>query len=160
MIRILLIGIVLSLASVGCMSTPAGLHLHVDEHGCNSQGVCPWSDGEPRNWYDAGTREIVLAPGQSLKKLAHEACHAHQHQTIIDAVGEASVSPASGFYDLREWLDTSEGIMYAKVVVGLEPLDPHGIVLLEDFAEACGRFLTDQLTEPVRKSYFEGRGFK
>ena len=157
--KILLAIMLLGLASVGCMSLPAGVSVRVTDDGCNSQGVCPWGGDDPRNWYDAGTREIILAPGQSLKVLAHEGCHAHQHQVILTEAGEPRPN-SHGWFELLEWLDTTEGIEYAAAIVGLPPLQAHGNILLEDFAEACGRYMTGKELDATRTAFFEERGFK
>jgi len=108
------------------------------------------------NCYHAPTRTIVLVPGQSLKALAHEGCHAHQHATVLaETGGEPSL-------DLHEWFTTAEAVQYAAVVAQAGPNEwgEHYTALLEDFAEACGRFLTDYSNEPGRAAFFEARGFK
>lgn len=158
MLRILLISLVFM--SVGCIKLPPGLRVYLSEDGCNTQGTCPWGGDEPRNWYDVENREIVISPNQTLKVLAHEGCHAHQHQVVIEAVGEARADSVTGFYDLREWLDTTEAKEYAATIAGLPPIQTHGIILLEDFAEACGRYLTGTELDEVRTSFFRERSFK
>jgi len=154
--------------AAGCMKVPSGLHVNVTTSGCTTQGVCPYNDGKPHNWYDAASREIVVAPGQSLVVIAHEACHAHQHQVILDETGKEPAQVVSSFNadaqmaDLREWLTTTEAIAYTAVreVAGPAPWGDYGIVLLEDFASSCGRFLTDQPLDAVRGEFFSTRGFK
>lgn len=153
-----LVGLALAaLAATGCMSVPAGLR------------VVETSDPVPlcrayANCYRPDLREIVLVPGQPLKVAAHEACHAHQHKTVLEETGrEPSV-------DLHEWLATGEGRVYAAYVAGhphpywsaIAPED----TLLEDFAEACGRYLTQPVddgrfpSDPYRDAFFEARGFR
>jgi hypothetical protein len=155
----ILAGIVLALATVGCMSTPAGLHVYESKVGCTSDGECPWEDGAKHNFYLARLHEIVIVPGQPFKVIAHEACHAHQQQEVIDETGH-DVSRT-----LVEWLDTDEAFSYNAVVIaaGPAPWGDSGIRVLEDFAEACGRYLANDdrwPQEPQRAAWFAARGFK
>lgn len=53
---------------------------------------------DDHNWYDQTTRTIHVAPDQSLRVHAHEACHAWQGRAL----------PA-GDVDLSGWYDTPEG---------------------------------------------------
>jgi len=158
----------LAVLFVGCIRLPDGLHVYESTNGCSSQGVCPWTDGQPKNWYDAASREVVVAPNQSLKVWAHEACHAHQHQTILDETGQepvqvsSSFNPAVRIADLHEWVATSEGVAYAAVVeqAGANGWGAHYAPLLEDFAEACGRYMVGRELDPVRAAFFTARDFK
>jgi hypothetical protein len=142
----------------GCMSVPSGVHLYVTDTGCTSQGFCPWADGQVHDFYYAPTREIVVAPGQSIKVEAHELCHAHQQETIIEETGH---EPRG--LTLQDWLDTSEGRAYAAVVeANVRPASWRLSLdnTVEDFAEACARYLThwaDQ--DPARDQFFESEGF-
>lgn len=169
MTRCILLLCLIAAATVGCIRLPEGLHVNVTATGCTTSGTCPWADGKPHNWYDATTREIVVAPGQSLKVWAHEACHAHQHQVILDETGEeprlvaSAFNPAASIADLHEWLATAEGNAYAAVVVeqaGPNTWGAHYAPLLEDFAEACGRYMTGGDVDPTRAQFFDERGFK
>ena len=159
--KLLVILIVLAFATVGCMSVPTGLHVYESPDGCTSTDVCPWGRGKPRNFYHVPTRQIVLAPNQPLKVAAHEACHAHQHQQVID---ELDIEPS---IDLDEWYDTREARDYAAVVEAGDgvPWDVqrYSYSLLEDFAEACGRFLVQDKAWPTdveRSEFFAERGFR
>ena len=169
MTRLIMLLCLIAAATVGCIKLPAGLHVNESTTGCTTSGTCPYTDGKPHNWYDATTREIVVAPGQSLKVWAHEACHAHQHQTILDETGKeprlvvSAFNPTARIADLHEWHGTDEGKAYAAVVeqAGPNPWGMHYTPLLEDFAEACGRFLTDWGDlDPVRAQFFDERGFR
>lgn len=154
--------IVLGLAAVGCMSVPTGLHVYETNSGCTSDGVCPWGDSGYRQFYYAPTREIVVVVGQPLKVWAHEACHAHQHQAILDETGREPVG-----LTLAEWQTTDEGVAYAAAIAGWPRPDWYAIAnnysLLEDFAEACGRYLVQDPrfpSDPARDVFFEARDFR
>jgi hypothetical protein len=148
-VKLALVALTALLLTVGsaCMRVPAGLHVIVTD---TPEDYCI----QRANCYRSDLRAIVVVPGQSLKLWAHETCHAHQHQTVLDETGsEPDV-------DLHQWLDTNEGIEYAHVVSVAGPTDwGNWNTLLENFAEACGRFLTDQLTEPGRFAFFKERSF-
>lgn len=136
-------------ALMGCMKVPAGTHVLVTDH---PQDLC----GSYTNCYHAPTRTIVVVPGQSLKVWAHELCHAHQHQTILDQLGrEPGLS-------LDEWYDTDEANDWL-VVVGDRAGDGFDAAFaspLESFAEACAMFLTGKPLDDLRYGFFEERGFK
>lgn len=136
-------------ALVGCIRVPAGTHVLVTD---TPQDLC----GAYTNCYHAPSRTIVVLPGQSLKLWAHELCHAHQHQVILDEQGrEPSL-------DMHEWLNTSEGLAYGAVVDASGPngWDAHFAPLIEDFAEACGRYLVGQDVDTGREAFFAERNFK
>jgi hypothetical protein len=168
-----------ALSGIGCMSVPSDLHVFVSTNGCNSQAECPWQDGTTHNYYDANLHEIVVAPEQSLKTWAHEACHAHQQMTVIAETGQdvsPVLQPGSNTHlpDLHEWLTTREAQDYAVAVAtdGPPQWGTHGIALLEDFAEACGRYLVPHTympglemevsfeISPARSAFFAARDFK
>jgi len=147
------------LAAVGCMSVPQGVHIYVSDSGCTSDGYCPWPDGAPHDFYYAPTRELVVSGGQSVKVDAHELCHAHQHETILEETGREPVG-----LTLTEGLLTDEAAAY-RVVAEANPRPASWTLskdnLIEDFAEACGRYLTgwrDQ--DPARDAFFAARGFR
>lgn len=154
-----------AIATVGCMSVPHGVHLYTSLSGCTSTGVCPWTDGKVHAYYFAPTRELVvppmdaLPPATALKIEAHELCHSHQHETILE---ETSAEPRD--LTLHEWISTSEGIAYQAVVEAHPRPAEWNLSIdntLEDFAEACARYLTDyQQQEPARDQFFAERGFK
>lgn len=151
--------VVLGLAAVGCMSVPAGLHVYATDTGCTSDGRCLFHDGAPHNFYDVVGHEIVVVPGQPLKVVAHEACHAHQQQEVRDELGEdVSVTEV-------EWYRTQEAAEYAAFTGGII----HGWsgmsapTLLEDFAEACGRYLAQDPRypgDPAIDAFFTARDFR
>lgn len=160
--KLLLALAVLAALSVGCISLPDGLHVYETNSGCASDGVCPFHDGAPHNFYYAPTREIVVVPGQSLKVWAHEACHAHQHQTILD---ELHAEPLD--LTLHEWYQTSEGQAYLAAIDGHPHASWPAIAdhdsALEDFGEACGRYLVNDPRwplDPVRTAFFDARDFR
>ena len=92
----------LALLLTGCIALPAGLQVYVSENGCTPEGVCPYGGQSQANYYYSPTRTIVLAPQQGTFILIHEACHAHQHQVVLDAKMPSTV-------DLNKWYLTSEG---------------------------------------------------
>lgn len=147
-----LVLLVLALASVGCMKVPPGTSILVTdspEPYCNARVNC----------YVAATRTIVMVPGQSIRVLAHEGCHAHQHWTILEETGD---EPRR---DMVEWLDTSEATAYAAVVeqAGPHEFGAHYVPLIEDFAEACARYMVDDdqwPLDPVRAAFFAERDFR
>lgn len=130
-----------ALASAACMTVPIGTHVFVSDRGCTSSGVCPFGGGESRNFYWESTGEVVLAPNQSLKVLAHELCHAHQAWTVFDETGKNPTTPG-----LVEWYDTKEAWDFNAVVVATQPR-PWAYLSddmnLEDFATSCAMWLTD-----------------
>lgn len=130
---------------------PEDTHIYVTETGCSSAGRCPFEDGLAHNWYDTLTREIVVAPGQSLRLWAHEACHARQHETVRRELG---IEPSA---DLHEWYRTGEALRY-HMEVGMEPRPTDwrlsADTLLEDFAESCARFTVGVASTSTRDGYF------
>lgn len=144
----LLLALLCLLAS-GCMRVPAGLHVIVTDQ---PETYCR----QRVNCYLPSQRAIVVVPDQSIKLWAHEACHAHQHQTVLDAGLTASD-------DLHEWYGTAEATAY-RAVAEAAPVPAEwnlsAPTLLEDFAEACGRYLTGwQDREPGRDKFFAAGGF-
>lgn len=149
--KLAIVALTALLLTVGsaCMSVPTGLHVVVTdtpEDYCSAHNNC----------YRSDLRAIIVAPNQSRKLWAHEACHAHQHQTILDETG---IEPTG---DLHEWLDTSEGIEYAQVVAIAGPTQwGDWNTPLENFAESCGRYLTDWPgQESQRAAWFAARDYK
>lgn len=142
-----------ALLGVGCMSVPAGTTILVTD---NPEVLC----NQRVNCYHAPSRTIVMVPGQSLKTLAHEGCHAHQHQTVLEELGR---EPRA---DLTDWYKTSEAAAYAAVVEASPRPDDWKLSadnLLEDFAEACGRFMAQdpgKPGEPQRDAFFAERDFR
>ena len=157
----LLLLLCVSILSASCMTLPRGVRVFVSDRGCTSDGVCPFGDGHPCNFYFPPTREIVIKPGQSCHVVAHELCHAHQHQVILDETGR---EPAD--LSLKEWYDTAEAAAYQGAVAAHPRPDDWRMsadTLLEDFAEACGRFLVrdpDYPGEPNRDQFFRDRNFR
>ena len=157
----LLVLLCASVLAASCMSLPPGTHVFVSDDGCTSNGVCPWEAGHACNFYYAPTREVVVGPGQSCRPLMHELCHAHQHQTILSETGR---EPSD--LTLVEWNDTAEAAAYASAIAG----HPHPAdwrlsrdTLLEDFAEACGRYLARDPrypSDPLRDQFFSDRNFR
>jgi hypothetical protein len=151
----------LSVLSASCMALPRGVRVFVSDRGCTSDGVCPLGNGHPCNFYYPPTREIVIEPGQSCHVVAHELCHAHQHQVILDETGR---EPSD--LTLKEWYDTAEAAAYQRAIAGHpRPEDWHmsADTLLEDFAEACGRYLVrdpDYPGDPSRDRFFGERDFR
>ena len=160
-VKVLLILLCVSLLGAGCMQLPPGTHIFVSDDGCTSDGFCVRLDGHLCNFYYAPTREVVVAPGQSCRLLMHELCHAHQHQTILNETGR---EPSD--LTLYEWDDTAEAAAYASVVAGHPRPDDWRIsrdTLLEDFAEACGRYMARDPrypSEPNRDQFFSDRNFR
>lgn len=142
-----------ALTGVACMSVPPGTTILVTD---SPEALC----NQRVNCYHAPSRTIVLVPGQSLKTLAHEGCHAHQHATVLDELGR---EPRT---DLTDWYETSEAEAYAAVVEAApRPADWRMSAdnLLEDFAEACGRYMAQDPRwpgEPSRDAFFEARDFR
>lgn len=91
--------VLVPLLLTGCI-LPPGLQVIVSTNGCTSSGTC-WQGGSPSNFYDAPSRTVVLYPGQPVQIVAHETCHAHQHEMVLE------MSPASN--DLMAYFGTSEG---------------------------------------------------
>lgn len=138
---------------VGCMRVPEGLTIVETK---DPASLCVFHV----NCYRPDLRMIVLVPGQTSKTVFHEACHAHQHQTIMDERGD----DAQVTIDLREWLTTDEASSYARVVkrAGPAPWSATLPGLIQDFAESCGRYLAqdaDFPNEPNRNAWFEERNF-
>lgn len=97
----------------------------------------------------------MVVPNQSLRVLAHEGCHAHQHYTVLTELGR---EPR---LDMRDWLDTSEAEAYAAVVDG-RPTDwkLSADNLIEDFAEGCARYMVGLPSTDARDTFFAERNFK
>jgi len=87
--------------------------------------------GGDANYYDAPSRTVALAPDQPVAIMAHEACHAHQHQMILEK------DPASR--NLWGYFSTSEGMSY-MALTGQTPPE----ATLEDAAWACAWWYLDQ----------------
>jgi hypothetical protein len=151
----------------GCLALPEGLTIHVSENGCLPDGTCPYGGKAPATFYWAPTRTIVAAPNQGKSTLAHEACHAHQHEMILEDLGH---EPSN--VDLRDWYETAEGKSFVETtgwkstsVSGQPPTwtgsHPWSYLSnanpIEDFANTCSRFLVDPqgLTglDPVRSAW-------
>jgi len=169
--HLLLAVLLAAAAALACTPfvTPTGLHVYKSPNGCTSDGQCPF--GGPANFYWAPTREIVLVPGQPLKVAAHETCHGHQHQVILNETGAEPQpgGPPPSAVDLHEWLTTTEAAAYLPVVAAADGGFPAwgrrdtALWLLEDFAEACGRFLAADPRfplDPGRAAFFEGMGMR
>ena len=82
---------------------PDGVTVRTD--GCSVSYGCTLA----YNYYDAGSREIVLQGEQLHRKVVHEYLHAHQHWSI-----GRELSPAE--YDLQSWTSTDEGVSFIAVV--------------------------------------------
>ena len=89
----------------GVLPLPANVTIRTD--GCSiTYGCTIWY-----NYYDAGSREIVLQGQQSERKVVHEHLHAHQHWSIN---GGANLAPSD--YDLESWYSTQEGQSFMAAV--------------------------------------------
>ena len=104
----------LALLLVGCV-LPPGLHVTV---GGNS------------NYYDAPSRTVALAPGQSLGIVAHELCHAHQHEMILQKDSASD--------NLWLYFGTSEGMAFLALRNQAPSVDA-----LEDAAWVCAWYYVD-----------------
>jgi hypothetical protein len=143
-----IIGLSVSIAAIGCIQVPPGTTVLVTD---SPEALC-----EVRvNCYHAPTRTIVILPGQSLRVLAHEGCHAHQHWSVLEEGETASI-------DLHEWYDTAEAREYAAIATAPRPTDWRlsADTLLEDFAESCARFMTQMSNESGREAFFAERDFR
>ena len=138
----------LAFAAIGCMKVPEGTSILVTD---SPEALC----GERTNCYHAPSRTIVMVPNQSLRVLAHEGCHAHQHYTVLEELGR---EPR---LDMSDWLDTSEAHDYAAVVDG-RPTEWRLSAdnLIEDFAEGCARYMVGLPSTDARDTFFAERGFK
>jgi hypothetical protein len=105
----------LALLLTGCIALPPGLHVTV---------------GGDANYYDAPTRTIALAPDQPMAIWAHEACHARQHEKILER------DPASD--NLWLYFQTPEGVSFLSASSQV----PSGAVL-EDEAWVCAWYYVD-----------------
>lgn len=146
--------------ATGCMSIPLGLHIHVTADGCATDGTCT-PPGTSHNYYRASLREIVIRPNQPFKMLAHEACHAHQQQQVIDETGHDIADDS-----LAEWESTREARDY-KALVADTPIPAEWWLstptLVERFAEACGRYFAQDPaypSDPMTDAFFDVRGFR
>lgn len=97
---------------------PPGLHLHVSDTGCISGAVLPCEGVNGLSMFDENAAEIVLrsdwdtfGAGASyedvLGVLAHEMCHAHQYNTVL----ESGLSLGDAEFPDR-WLETEEGLAF------------------------------------------------
>lgn len=126
-------------ALVSCV--PAGLRLVETD---DRAALCHYDV----NCYNAEERAIVVSPGSSLQVIAHEACHAHQHQTVLTETGREPT------LDLREWADTREARSYDVPPLAYS-YHEGGDSKLEDFAEACAQYLTGYpAQDPARQTWF------
>lgn len=104
--RLMLVGAALPVLLAACAGLPEGLNFYVSQDGCLPSGECPY--GAPsafgRNYYWSPTRTVVLASGAAGVTVAHETCHAHQHQMILEDLGR---EPSN--VNLEEWYETGEG---------------------------------------------------
>lgn len=117
------------------LSLPSGIVLFETETGCLPSGECPRGAG-PANYYDPATRTVVLFVGQRASTRQHEYCHAHQHAVVLAELGREPTR------DLREWAGTAEGRLWTALPE-TAPWVMSAPTALEDFAETCGRYLTD-----------------
>jgi|GEM_PF-3728961 len=139
---ITLLGGIIALLGAGCMALPEGTRVVVTdtpEVWCVVRVNC----------YHAPTRTIVVVPGASLRTLAHEATHAHQHWTVLDETGR---EPSK---NLHEWSETQEAKDFAVVVkrVGYPDWSLSALTELELFAEANARCLVQDLRFPSQPVY-------
>lgn len=124
---------------------PDGYSVYVTSEGCLPDGSCPLGAPHEVNYYWAPTRTSVVCPEESAWTLRHEACHAHQHLTILEELGTEPVFP----YDLHEWDQTSEARTWNQLVttvwpaVGQWAMTPPPQTALEDFAISCGLYFSD-----------------
>jgi len=125
--RLLWLLALLPLLLTGCL-LPPGLHVIV---------------GGGANYYDAPSRTVALAPGQSAGIVAHELCHAHQHEMVLEK------NPASD--NLWLYFGTSEGMAFLALRNQAPSADA-----LEDAAWVCAWYYVDpsRLT-PIALSWAE-----
>lgn len=123
--------------------------------------TCQPTPAMPCNFYDVNTRTLHVRADQPLKVAAHELCHAHQQQEVLDELG----IPVS--VDEREWYQTREARDFQALVAEFPPPEWHAIAGentgLEVFAEACGRYLVQDPAYPSfppYDRYFESRNFR
>lgn len=126
------------------LTVPDGYTVYVTSNGCLVEGTCPLGE-HPVNYYWAPTRTAVVCPEQTPWTLRHEACHAHQHLTILEELGKDAGPP----YDLHEWLVTGEARDWGMLVTTAWPnyghwaSEPSAHNALEDFAISCGLYFTN-----------------
>jgi hypothetical protein len=79
----------------------------------------------------------VVKPNSDITVVVHEACHAHQHQTILNETGkEPNI-------ELDQWYKTAEARSYAAAIAGLgRPAGWAATTDIEDFASSCMMWLT------------------
>mgnify|MGYP001174072160 CR=1 FL=1 len=152
--------VVLALASLlltGCLYVPDGARVIVPGNGCASDGSCPFGEQTAVNFYWAPTREVVLAPNQSLRVLVHELCHAHQHGVVVNELG---IEPDIG---LTEWYRTTEGLAFDVIATATQPrpwLYLSYNTNSEDFATSCSLWFVDpdalRALSPERAAFMEG----
>ena len=116
----------LPLLLTGCFLP--GLVIRVDPNGCLANGDCM---GAGTNGYNAETRTILLSPDAPVAVLAHELCHAHQHQVVLEGLHKEPDNT------LRTWYLTAEGQDYLKLG---EPVRESP---LEDAAWVCAWYYLD-----------------
>lgn len=142
----------LAIFSAGCLSVPEDTHIFISPNGCTSAGTCPYDKQGPANFYWAPLREIVLAPGQGPRTIAHEYCHAHQHRTVLDELG---IEPDNR---LLAWHRAAEGRSFSLLASEY----PHPWLWIsttdidiEDFANTCALWLDEpeQLWERSPQRY-------
>jgi len=112
--RLVWLLVLLPLLLTGCL-LPPGVHISV---------------GGGANYYDAPTRTIALASNQPVAIQAHEACHAHQHEMVLEK------NPTSD--NLWLYFGTSEGMAF----LALRNQAPSEGAL-EDAAWVCAYYFTD-----------------
>jgi len=135
----------------GCLSLPDGLQVTVSPDGCTpDRSYCM---GRPANYYYPPTRTVVMAPGQGLPQTAHEVCHGHQHEVILEATGREPDITLSPWYTTAEgaaflaatgWrADGGTGDYGPTFYPNETPWDFLGFNALEDAAWTCSKYLTD-----------------
>lgn len=122
---------------------PPGLHLHVSDTGCISGAALPCESVSGLSMFDENAAEIVLRSDWDtfgagatyedvLGVLAHEMCHAHQYNTVLESglsLGDAGVP--------EQWLQTEEGLAF--LAAGGHTTPPGGVPegVYHAFATVC-----------------------
>jgi hypothetical protein len=104
--KLLLILLPLTTLLMGCV-LPYGLRVYVDLNSCLPDGSYCATSGASA--YQPRTRTVILGPNWTLQVLAHELCHARQHQVVLDSLHK---EPSDS---LREYLMTAEGQDYLRL---------------------------------------------
>jgi hypothetical protein len=115
----------------GCTRLPEGLRIIESPDSClPDHSYCATSGASA---YQPRTRTVILGPNWTLQVLAHELCHARQHQVVLDSLHK---EPSDS---LQEYLMTAEGQDYLRMGGSA----PAGMPL-EGAANACAWWYLDK----------------